>query len=49
MSRKRKTYTADLKAKLVLEVLEGTKTLNKIATQYELYSTPISQTTFSNI
>ena len=36
MSKKRKTYTADFKAKLVLEVLEGTKTLNEIATQYEL-------------
>ena len=36
MSRKRTTYTASFKAKLVLEVLEGTKTLNEIATQYEL-------------
>jgi len=36
MSKKRKTYTADFKAKLVLEVLDGTKTLNEIATQYEL-------------
>ena len=36
MSRKRTTYTADFKTKLVLEVLDGTKTLNEIATQYEL-------------
>ena len=36
MSRKRTTYTADFKAKLVLEVLDGTKTLNELATQYEL-------------
>ena len=36
MSRKRTTYPADFKAKLVLEVLDGTKTLNEIATQYEL-------------
>jgi len=36
MSRKRTTYTADFKSKLVLEVLDGTKTLNEIATQYEL-------------
>ena len=36
MSRKRITYTAEFKAKLVLEVLEGTKTLNEIATQHEL-------------
>lgn len=28
MSTKRKTYSADFKAKLVLKVLEGEKTLN---------------------
>jgi len=33
MSRKRTAYTADFKAKLVLEVLDGTKTLNEITTQ----------------
>ena len=36
MSRKRKTYTADFKAKIVLEVIEGEKTINEIASQYEL-------------
>jgi putative transposase len=36
MSRKRTTYSADFKAKVVLEVLEGEKTLNEIATTYEL-------------
>lgn len=36
MSKKRKTYSADFKAKSVLEVLEGTKTLNEIASQYEV-------------
>lgn len=36
MSRKRTTYSADFKAKLVLEVLEGSKTLNEIATQHSL-------------
>jgi len=36
MSRKRTTYTADFKAKVVLELLEGEKTLNEIASQYEL-------------
>ena len=36
MSRKRKTYTADFKAKLVLEVLEAEKTLNEIAGSYEI-------------
>ncbi len=36
MSRKRTTYSADFKAKLVLEVLEGEKTINEIASQYEI-------------
>ena len=36
MSRKRKTYTADFKSKIVLEILEGEKTLNEIASKYEL-------------
>lgn len=36
MSVKRKSYSADYKAKLVLEVLEGEKTINEIASQYEV-------------
>ena len=36
MSRKRTTYSAEFKAKTVLEILEGEKTLNEIATKYEL-------------
>ena len=32
----RKTYSAEFKAKIVLEVLEGNKTLNQIATKYDL-------------
>jgi len=36
MSTKRKTYSADFKAKVVLEVLEGNETLNQIASKYEL-------------
>jgi transposase-like protein len=36
MSKKRKTYNAEFKAKIVLEVLEGEKTLNEIASQYDL-------------
>lgn len=36
MSRKRTTYSADFKAKLVLEVLEGEKTVNEIASKYEI-------------
>ena len=36
MSVKRKTYSANFKAKLVLEVLEGEKTINQIASKYEV-------------
>jgi len=36
MSRKRTTYSAEFKAKAVLEILEGEKTLNEIATHYSL-------------
>ncbi len=33
MSTKRKIYSAEFKAKIVLEVLEGNETLNQIATK----------------
>ena len=36
MSRKRKTYTAEFKTKLVLEVLQEEKSLNEIASRYEV-------------
>jgi len=36
MSTKRKIYSAEFKAKLVLEVLAGEKTLNEIASKYEV-------------
>ena len=36
MSTKRKTYSAEFKAKLVLEILEGEKTVNEIASAYEV-------------
>ena len=36
MSTKRKTFTADFKAKLVLELLESDKTINEIASKYEI-------------
>lgn len=39
MSTKRKTYSAEFKAKVVLEVLEGNETLNQIASKYELLPT----------
>ncbi len=34
MSVKRKSYSADFKAKLVLEVLEGEATVNEVASKY---------------
>jgi len=36
MSVKRKSYSANFKAKLVLEVLEGERTVNEIASRYEV-------------
>ena len=36
MSTKRKTYSANFKAKVVLEVLEAEQTINEIASKYEL-------------
>ena len=36
MSKKRKTCNADFKAKLVLGLLEGNKTLNEIASRHEV-------------
>ncbi len=36
MSTKRKTYSAEFKSKLVLEVLEAEKTINEIASHYEV-------------
>ena len=39
MSTKRKVYSADFKAKLVLQVLEGEQTINEIASKYEILPT----------
>ncbi len=36
MREKRRTYSAEFKAKVVLEVLEGEQTINEIASKYEL-------------
>jgi len=36
MSRKRTTYSAEFKAKIVLEVLKGIKAINEIASKYNL-------------
>ncbi len=36
MSKKRKNYSVDFKAKLVLEVLEDDRALNEIAGKYKI-------------
>ena len=36
MSKKRTTYSATLKVKVVLEVLKGEKTLNQISQEYNI-------------
>jgi putative transposase len=36
MSKKRRVFSAEVKSKVVLEVLEGEQTLNEIASKYEL-------------
>jgi len=36
MSTKRKSYSAEFKAKVVLEVLEANETINQIASKYNL-------------
>jgi len=36
MSKKRKTYSADFKTKVVLELLSGEYTLAQIASKYEI-------------
>jgi len=43
MSKKRKSYSADFKAKLVLEVLEGEKNINEIASKYEVLPASLKQ------
>jgi putative transposase len=43
MSRKRKTYSPEFKAKLLLELLEGNKTLNEIITQHEVLSKSLQE------
>jgi len=41
MSKKQKTYTAEFKTKIVLELLAGDQTLTQIASKYSLISRSI--------
>ena len=40
---KRKRYTAEFKAKVALEAIKEIKTLNELASQYEVHAAQISQ------
>jgi transposase-like protein len=40
MSKKRTTYSAEFKVKVVLEVLKGEKTLNQISQEYNRHCAP---------
>jgi len=41
MSKKQKTYTAEFKTKIVLELLSGDQTISQIASKYSLISKSI--------
>lgn len=43
MGQKRIRHSADFKAKVALEALKGLKTVNELATQYQVHPTQISQ------
>ena len=43
MKRKRRTCTADVKAKIALEAMKGEKTINEIAQLYEVHPNQVSQ------
>jgi putative transposase len=42
MSRKRRTFTDKFKAKVALEAIKGIKTLNELASEYQLHPNQIS-------
>ena len=43
MSKKRRNFTAEFKAKVVLELLEGEKTLNEVASKYNILPKSLKQ------
>jgi putative transposase len=43
MSKKRRNFSAEFKAKVVLELLEGDKTLNEIASKNDLLPRSVQQ------
>ena len=40
---KRKQYTKELKARIALDAIKGHKTVNELATEYEVHPTQINQ------
>ncbi len=42
MTKQRKTYSAELKAKIALEAIKGQRTLNEIATHYEVHPNQVT-------
>lgn len=43
MKKQRKTWSADLKAKIALEAIKGQRTVNEIATHYGVHPTQVTQ------
>src|SRR5947209_15620063 len=43
MTGQRKRYSAELKAKVALEAIRGQKTINKLASEYGVHPTQITQ------
>ncbi len=43
MKRKRRTFSAETKAKIALEAMKGEKTVNEIAQLYEVHPNQVSQ------
>ena len=42
MAKQRKTYSAELKAKIALEAIKGQRTVNEIAAQYEVHPNQVT-------
>ena len=42
MTKQRKTYSAELKAKIALEAIKGQRTVNEIAVHYEVHPNQVT-------
>lgn len=42
MAKQRKTYSAELKAKIALEAIKGQRTVNEIAIHYEVHPNQVT-------